>query len=54
MAMLKLLPRRPHLDGERASTAIVAEREARIRRLVDANIIGIIIWDLRRSDSEAN
>ena len=29
----------------------LAEREAKIRRLVDANIIGIFIADFRRSDS---
>ena len=27
----------------------LAEREAKIRRLVDANIIGIFIWEFRRS-----
>lgn len=30
------------------------EREARIRRLVDANIIGIVFWDVRGNISEAN
>ena len=30
------------------------EREARIRRLVDSNIIGIIIWDSRGRILEAN
>jgi len=29
----------------------IEEREAKIRRLVDANIIGIIIWDLEGSHS---
>jgi PAS domain S-box-containing protein len=32
----------------------LAEREARIRRLVDANIIGIFIWDIRGPIIEAN
>ncbi len=32
----------------------LAEREARIRRLVDANIIGIIIWELEGEILEAN
>jgi PAS domain S-box-containing protein len=30
------------------------EREARIRRLVDSNIIGIVIWDVQRRIIEAN
>jgi PAS domain S-box-containing protein len=32
----------------------LADREARIRRLVDANIIGIFIWDLEARILEAN
>src|SRR6202166_1773289 len=32
----------------------IEEREAKIRRLVDANIIGIIIWDLQGRILEAN
>jgi PAS domain S-box-containing protein len=32
----------------------IAEREAKIRRLVDANVIGIFIWDLGGQISEAN
>jgi PAS domain S-box-containing protein len=32
----------------------LAEREAKIRRLVDANIIGIFIWDFDRGILEAN
>jgi PAS domain S-box-containing protein len=32
----------------------LAEREARIRRLVDANIVGIFIWDLEGQILEAN
>ena len=32
----------------------LAEREAKIRRLVDANIVGILIWDLDGTILEAN
>src|SRR5262249_43892614 len=32
----------------------LAERESRIRRLVDANIIGIMLWDLQGRILEAN
>ena len=32
----------------------LAEREARIRRLVDANIIGIFIWDFDGRILDAN
>ncbi len=32
----------------------LAERESRIRRLVDANIVGILIWDLEGRILEAN
>ena len=32
----------------------LAEREAKIRRLIDANIIGIIIWDIDGNIIEAN
>jgi PAS domain S-box-containing protein len=32
----------------------LAEREARIRRLVDANIVGVFIWDMRGPIYEAN
>jgi PAS domain S-box-containing protein len=35
-------------------TREVVEREARIRRLVDANIVGIFIWDLEGRILEAN
>ena len=34
--------------------AALREREARIRRLVDANIIGIFIWDMDGQHSDAN
>jgi PAS domain S-box-containing protein len=33
---------------------VLQEREARVRRLVDANIIGILIWDLEGRILEAN
>jgi PAS domain S-box-containing protein len=36
------------------TTADLQEREARIRRLVDANIIGIFLWDLEGRIIEAN
>ena len=32
----------------------LAERESRIRRLVDANIVGIMIWDKEGVVTEAN
>jgi PAS domain-containing protein len=32
----------------------VAERETKIRRLVDSNIIGIFIWDFEGRILEAN
>ena len=32
----------------------LAQREARIRRLVDANVVGIMIWDLDGTILEAN
>ena len=35
-------------------TAISQEREAKIRRLVDSNIIGIFVWDLDGQIIEAN
>ena len=50
MAILKLLASEENARLYRD----LAEREARIRRLVDANIIGIIIWDLEGRILEAN
>ena len=38
----------------RQAQAVLREREARIRRLVDANIIGIYIWDFDGRILEAN
>ncbi|HTO66569.1 MAG TPA: PAS domain S-box protein [Bradyrhizobium sp.] len=40
--------------ARRQAEAVLREREARIRRLVDANIIGIFIWDLDGRILEAN
>jgi PAS domain S-box-containing protein len=40
--------------ARRRAEAVLQEREARIRRLVDANIIGIFIWDLEGRIIEAN
>ena len=52
MAILKLLASEAAISIENARLyRDLAEREARIRRLVDANIIGIFIWDRPRSDS---
>src|ERR1700676_4306118 len=41
------------LENARLYTEL-QEREARIRRLVDANIIGIAIWDVQGRVIEAN
>jgi PAS domain S-box-containing protein len=55
MAILKLLASGAAISMENARLyRDLAEREARIRRLVDANIIGIIIWDLQGRILEAN
>ena len=52
MAILKLLASEAAISMENARLyRDLAEREARIRRLVDANIIGIIIWDFEGPDS---
>ena len=52
MAILKLLASEAAISMENARLyRDLAEREARIRRLVDANIIGIFIWDLQGQDS---
>ena len=51
LAVLKLLASQAAIALENARLyRDLAEREARIRRLVDANIIGIIILDSRRPD----
>jgi PAS domain S-box-containing protein len=54
-AYLKLLLHfRDMLQADLKSFATSHQHEAKIRRLVDANIIGIIIWDLEGRILEAN
>jgi PAS domain S-box-containing protein len=54
-AVLKLLASEAAISLENARLyGDLAEREARIRRLVDANIIGIFIWDLHGRILDAN
>ena len=51
IAVLKLLASQAAISLENTRLyRDLAEREAKIRRLVDANIIGIFIWKPRRSD----
>ena len=55
MAILKLLASEAAISMENARLyRDLAEREARIRRLVDANIIGIVICDFEGRILEAN
>jgi PAS domain S-box-containing protein len=55
LAVLKLLASEAAISMENAHLyRDLAEREARIRRLVDANIIGIFFWDLNGRILEAN
>ena len=55
IAVLKLLASQAAIALENTRLyREVAEREAKIRRLVDANIIGIFIWDLEGRIIEAN
>ncbi|WP_321931985.1 trifunctional serine/threonine-protein kinase/ATP-binding protein/sensor histidine kinase [Paraburkholderia guartelaensis] len=55
MAVLKLLASEATISMENARLYCdLAEREGRIRRLVDANIIGIFFWDLNGRILEAN
>ncbi|MBP0620994.1 AAA family ATPase [Cupriavidus sp. LEh25] len=55
MAVLKLLASEAAISMENARLyRDLAEREGRIRRLVDANIIGIFFWDLSGRILEAN
>jgi PAS domain S-box-containing protein len=55
MSILKLLASEAAISMENARLyRDLAEREARIRRLVDANIIGIFIWDFEGRILEAN
>src|SRR5262249_59668603 len=54
-AVLKLLASQAAISLENTRLyRDLAEREAKIRRLVEANIIGIIIWDLEGRIIEAN
>jgi PAS domain S-box-containing protein len=54
-AVLKLLASQAAISLENARLYCdLAEREARIRRLVDANIIGIVLWDVEGLILEAN
>ena len=53
--MLKLLASQAAISLENTRLyRDLAEREAKIRRLVDANIIGIFIWDFEGQILEAN
>ena len=55
IAVLKLLASQAAISLENTRLyRDLAEREARIRRLVDANIIGIFIWDFEGRILEAN
>jgi PAS domain S-box-containing protein len=55
MVVLTLLASQAAISIENASLyRELAEREARIRRLVDANIIGIFFWDVQDRILEAN
>jgi PAS domain S-box-containing protein len=55
MAMLKLLASQAAISLENTRLyRVLEEREAKIRRLVDANIIGIFIWDIEGEIIDAN
>jgi PAS domain S-box-containing protein len=55
IAVLKVLASQAAMALENARLyRDLAEREAKIRRLVDANIVGIFIWDLEGRILEAN
>jgi PAS domain S-box-containing protein len=55
IAVLKLLASQAAISLENARLyRDLEEREAKIRRLVDANIVGIIIWNLEGEIIEAN
>jgi len=55
MSVLELLASQAAISLENARLYNdLQEREARIRRLVDSNIIGIIVWDLEGRILEAN
>src|SRR6185369_3665859 len=42
------------IDDQTRLYSDIAEREARIRRLIDSDIIGIVIWDLDGTVIDAN
>ncbi|OWK26509.1 hypothetical protein AJ87_05295 [Rhizobium yanglingense] len=55
IAVLKLLASQAAISLENTRLyRDLAEREAKIRRLVKANIIGIVIWDIEGRILEAN
>ncbi|MCF4996841.1 AAA family ATPase [Pseudomonas syringae] len=55
IAVLKLVASQAAISLENARLyREVAERESKIRRLVDANIIGILVWDANGDIREAN
>jgi PAS domain S-box-containing protein len=55
IAVLKLIAAQAAISLENARLyRDVAEREAKIRRLVDSNIVGIFIWELEGRIIEAN
>ncbi|QGZ64458.1 AAA family ATPase [Paraburkholderia acidisoli] len=55
VSVLKLLASQAAISLENSRLyRDLAEREARIRRLVDANIVGVFIWDLKGPIYEAN
>ncbi|RFU49667.1 PAS domain S-box protein [Paraburkholderia sp. DHOC27] len=55
MAVLKPLASQAAISLENSRLyRDLAEREARIRRLVDANIVGVFIWDMQGPIYEAN
>src|SRR6202012_262309 len=55
IAVLKLLASQAAMSLENTRLyRDLAQREAKIRRLVDANIVGIFIWDLEGDIVEAN
>ena len=53
-AVLKVLACQAAISLDNSRFTDLAEREARIRRLVDANIIGICIWELEGRILDAN
>src|SRR4029077_8438621 len=55
IAVLKLLASQAAISLENTHLyRDLTEREAKIRRLVDANIVGIFIWNLQGGIIEAN